>query len=69
MPGFVRHCFIGDESVPLCILEEFRAGERVGHGNLDSLAIKPFGELDSVSDRFPGLAREAQDEVAMDNQP
>src|SRR5277367_1062850 len=68
MPGIVRHGFVGYEAFLLCILEEFRTWERVGHGDLNGLAIKPFGELDSVADRLPGLARQAQNEVAMDNQ-
>src|ERR1700677_1381347 len=45
MPGFVGHGFIGYEAVFLHVLEELRPGEGMSHGNLNGLAIEPFGEL------------------------
>ena len=36
--------------------------------NLDGLAIQRLGKVDGVADRLLGLARQAEDEVAVDGQ-
>ena len=64
----VFHLFVGDEVVALGEVEELGAGEGVGDGDLDGLAVELLGEVDGVADGFLGLAGEAEDEVAVDDE-
>jgi hypothetical protein len=66
--ALVGHGFVGDEAVLLGVVEELGAGEGVGDGDLDGLAVELLGELDGVADRLAGLAGQAEDEVAVDDQ-
>ena len=54
--ALVGHGFVGDEAVGLGEVEELGAGEGVGDGDLDGLAVDLFGEVDGVADGLAGLA-------------
>src|SRR6202789_539038 len=64
----VGHGLVGDEAVDLGVVEELGAREGVGDGDLNSLAVELLGEVDGVADGLFGLAGEAEDEVAVDDQ-
>ena len=66
--AIVRHGLVGDKALLLGVVEELGAGEGVGDGDLDGLAVELLGELDGVANGLPGLAGEAENEVAVDDQ-
>ena len=64
----VLHALVGDEAVGLGVVVKLGAGIGVGDRYLDSLAVQRLGEVDGVADRLLGLARQAEDEVAVDGE-
>jgi hypothetical protein len=69
--GGRRHLpsFIGDESILFDEVEELGAGEGMGDGDLNGLAIELLGELDGVTDRCLGFAGKTEDEITMYDEP
>ena len=64
----VSHDVVGDEAVFGGVVVELGAGEGVGDGDLNGLAVELLGEVDGVADGLAGLAREAEDEVGVDDE-
>ena len=67
--AFVHHlCVRHHETILHRVIVKFGSRISVSHRNLDSLHVQFLGKVNCVVDGFAGLARQAENEVAMDHQ-